>query len=144
MSRILFGNPLYFGFFWNKNGGLDPSSKWALRFPLRIPLLYGMQSSRTWIRDGYLSISSGCFLISFESKSAESIRSSGIFFFNPVLSLLLINLLFVKETKTEETAEMQGNKSSGAKEGSNKRQSRREKKIALQHDVPNLIFTPVI
>lgn len=103
-----------------------------------------MQSSRTWIRDGYLSISSGCFLISFESKSAESIRKSGIFFFNPVLSLLLINLLFVKETNTEETAEMQGNKSSGAKEGSNKRQSRREKKIALQHDVPNLIFTPVI
>uniref|UniRef100_A0A804JV71 Ternary complex factor MIP1 leucine-zipper domain-containing protein n=1 Tax=Musa acuminata subsp. malaccensis TaxID=214687 RepID=A0A804JV71_MUSAM len=43
-----------------------------------------------------------------------------------------------KETKTEETAEMQGNKSSGAKEGSNKRQSRREKKIALQHDVDKL------
>ncbi|CAL9126641.1 unnamed protein product [Musa acuminata var. zebrina] len=43
-----------------------------------------------------------------------------------------------KETNTEETAEMQGNKSSGAKEGSNKRQSRREKKIALQHDVDKL------
>ncbi|RZR92501.1 hypothetical protein BHM03_00020812 [Ensete ventricosum] len=67
------------------------------------------------------------------------------FFFNLVLSLLLINLLlFVKETNTEETAEMQGNKSSGAKEGSNKCQSRREKKIALQQDVPNLIFTPLL
>ncbi|URE21510.1 hypothetical protein MUK42_11576 [Musa troglodytarum] len=48
-----------------------------------------------------------------------------------------------KETNTEEITEMQGNKSSGAKEGSNKCQSRREKKIALQQDVPNLIFRPV-